>query len=95
MSGPANEPPTEPGYYWAKAHFLGSETESMEPVRVELNPRFGITWAEFVEDRAAREPSDRLPLEWVFQVHAFGSELPYVIGDIEEWGPRIALEPPA
>jgi hypothetical protein len=79
-------PPTEPGFYWARALFLG---EGAEPVRVALHPHFAIGWEEFVAERERQRPEDRVPLEWSFEVKTIGSDVPYALTDFEAWGPRV------
>ena len=94
MSAWSSTPPTEPGLYWASAPFLGPEGNAAEPVRVQLNPHFGIGWDEFVAERATQRPEDRVPIEWVFEVRTLGSEVPYSLGDVVSWGPRLSIELP-
>jgi hypothetical protein len=83
-----NDPPPAPGFFWAKARFLGPEGKA-EPVRVEISPHFGVSWEEFAKEQAARSEEQRVPVEWVFQVYVFGTDVPYAIGDIDAWGPAI------
>ncbi len=90
----SSAPPTEPGFYWASAPFLGTEGNTAEPVQVQLHPHFGIGWSEFVAERAAQRPEDRVPLEWAFEVRTIGSTVPYALGDFVSWGPRITVDLP-
>jgi hypothetical protein len=85
----SNGLPAQPGFYWAKARFLGPGDGSPEPVRVELNSLFGLSWEDFAREQALRAPEHRVPVEWVFQVYVFGSDAPYTLGDIDVWGPAI------